>query len=418
MDLRERDGHNASQRAPARGAAGLVGLVGTIEDPATISRLVNLVGMVAAATTAGFGVLFFAFDEQVAGWSTLGLSFASLICWLVLVTGRLAGRVVVAVAVVTAASAANHIVVHVALGGFAHSGGYLFGGLVLTLMVGLALPRSATGLLALAYCGVAVALGLNEAGLAASRPAPAAPLSTILFVTVFTSAFFMLVPMFGYSLEQLAAERARAEALLLNILPETIAGRLKTRPGMIADRHEECSVVFADLVGFTAHSKGKDPAQIVGELNTIFSRFDAIAAKHRAEKIKTIGDGYLAACGLPDADPDHVAQACDLALAMVEAMPVLNSELGTHFQLRVGVNAGSAVAGIVGSSKFSYDVWGDMVNLASRLESTGTPGVVVTSAAVVSALQGRYTFQPLGAKDLKGEGMTELFAVVGAHRVV
>jgi adenylate cyclase len=334
---------------------------------------------------------------------------AFLIAWFAFRAGQLADRVVVAVALV---STVNHIAVHVALGGFAHSGGYLFWGLAVTLTAGLVLPRTRTVMLALAYCGAGVVLGLNDDRLAASRPSPAAPLSTILFVTVFTGAFFMLVPMLLYFLGQLAEERARAEALLLNILPETIAARLKTAPGMIADRHEHCSVVFADLVGFTAHSKGKDPAQIVGELNTIFSRFDALAAEHRAEKIKTIGDGYMAACGLPDPDSDHVAHACDLALAMVAAMPVLNAELGTRFQLRASVNTGSAVAGIVGSSKFSYDVWGDMVNLASRLESNGVPGVVVTSAAVANALQRRYTFEPLGAKNLKGEGMTDLFAVV------
>ncbi len=186
---------------------------------------------------------------------------------------------------------------------------------------------------------------------------------------------------------------------------------------MIADRHEQCSVVFADLVGFTAHSKGKDPAQIVGELNTIFSRFDAIAAKHRAEKIKTIGDGYLAACGLPDADPDHVAQACDLALAMVEAMPVLDSDWARTLTTGRGERWKRSCRhrGLV---KVLVRRLGRHGQPGFRLESNGTPGVVVTSAAVVSALQGRYTFQPLGAKDLKGEGMTELFAVVGAHRVV
>ena len=383
-----------------------------IEDPVMIRRLVNLVAVVGAATSVGFAVLFFVFGEQVAGWSNLGLTVALVICWATLVSGRFADRVVVTVAVTAAISAANHVVVHVALGGFAHSGGYLFGGLVLTLVAGLALPRSGAVLIALAYCVTAVVLGLNEPALAASRPAPAGRLSTILFVIVFTSAFIMLVPILVYSLKQLAAERDRGEALLLNILPETITGRLKASPGMIADRHEHCSVVFADLVGFTAHVKGKDPARIVRELNTIFSRFDTLAAEHRAEKIKTIGDGYMAACGLPDPDPDHVAHACDLALAMVSAMPALNAELGTRFQLRVGVNTGSAVAGIVGSSKFSYDVWGDMVNLASRLESNGSPGVVVTSTAVAEALQQSYIFEPLGAKHLKGEGMTDLFAVV------
>ncbi|MFZ5871854.1 MAG: adenylate/guanylate cyclase domain-containing protein [Actinomycetota bacterium] len=412
MDANGRDAHGASRRAPPA-----AGLVATIEDPATIRRLLTLVCTSAAASTGGFAALFFVFDEVVAGWATAALAITYLGAWIVFMTGWLAGRAVIAVAVTTAIAAANHVTVHVALGGFANSGGYLFWGVSVTLTAGLALPRTVTVLLALAYCGFAVVLGLNEAALATSRPAPSPALSTILFVIVCTGAFFMLVPMFGYFLERLAAERARAEALLLNILPATIADRLKASPGMIADRHEHCSVVFADLVGFTAHSKGKDPETLVGELNTIFSRFDALVAEHGAEKIKTIGDGYMAACGLPDPDPDHVAHACELALAMVDAVPALNAELGTRFQLRVGVNAGSAVAGIVGASKFSYDVWGDMVNLASRLESSAAPGSVVTSAAVAALLQGRYTFESLGDKDLKGAGTTEVFAVVGPARV-
>lgn len=396
--------------AQDRLASGLAGVLATVEDPKTVGRFVNVGGAVAVSTIVGFAVLLFVFDEWVAGWSSVGLALAVLVCWLALTAGGLSGPV--AVAVVTAATAANHVVVHLALGGFANSGGYLFGGLVLTLMVGLVLPRTATAVLASAYCAVAVVLGVNEASLAASRAAPAAPLSTILFVTVLAGSFIMLVPMFGYLLEQLAAERARTEVLLLSILPKTIASRLKTSPGMIADQHEHCSVIFADLVGFTAHAKGKDPAQVVGELNTIFSCFDGLVTHHRAEKIKTMGDGYLAACGLPNPDKDHLAHACDLSLAMMAAMPALNAELGTRFQLRVGLNAGNAVAGIVGSSKFSYDVWGDTVNLASRLESNGTPGVVVTTAAVANALQGRYTFEPLGTKNLKGEGVTDLFALV------
>jgi class 3 adenylate cyclase len=409
---------NSASPAGPRPRAGLsrTGLVATIEDPRTVRRLTTLVSLSAVASTAGFALLFFVFDEQVAGWATAVLALAYLAAWLAFVSGRHADRIVLVVTLTTLVALANHLVVHVSLGGFAHSGAYLFWGLAVTLTAGLVLPRAQTVGLVLIYCGAAVVLGLDEAALAASRPVPASPLPTILFVTVLTGSFFMLVPMFGYFLERLAAERARGEALLLSILPVAVADRLKTSPGMIADRHEHCAIVFADLVGFTAHAKGRDPAQIVGELNTIFSRFDALAAQHHAEKIKTIGDGYMAACGLPDADPDYLAHACDLALAMIASMPELSAELGTDFQLRVGVNAGSAVAGIVGSSKFSYDVWGETVNVASRLESAAPPGRVATSAAVAAALQGRYLFESLGAKDLKGEGMTEVVTILGPAR--
>ena len=120
---------------------------------------------------------------------------------------------------------------------------------------------------------------------------------------------------------------------------------------------------------------------------------------------------------LPDPDSDHVTHACDLALAMVDAMPALNAELGTDFQLRVGVNAGSAVAGVVGTSKFSYDVWGDTVNLASRLESNGVPGVVAVSVGVAQALDERHTVESLGTRDLKGQGPTEFYRLTRTRSV-
>jgi len=204
---------------------------------------------------------------------------------------------------------------------------------------------------------------------------------------------------------------------MLAILPATVADRLMAQPGMIADRHDGCTIVFADLVGFTAHSKGKDAEQIVGELNTVFTRFDTLTAQHGAEKIKTIGDGYMAATGVPDPDTDHVAHACDLALAMLEAMPGLNAHMGTDFALRVGVHTGPAVAGVVGTSKFGYDVWGDTVNLASRLESTRTPGLVVTSAAVAAALNTQHHVEPVGVKDLKGQGPTKVYRLTRSAAV-
>lgn len=384
----------------------------TIEDSGTVSRLLHLSATIGVLTMIGFTTLFFAFGQALAGWSTLAVVMTAVVVW-PLVMWRTTGAMRAAVTVYALVTMANHVTVHVVLGGFARSGGYLFGGLVMTLMLSLVLTRTATLLVAGGYGALAVVLGLNEAALSASRPAPPGALSTVLFVTVLVASLGMLVPMFGYFLQRLAAERVRSEALLLNVLPGTIARRLKHESGMIADRHEECSVVFADLVDFTRHAKGRDPERIVRELNAIFSRFDELADAHRAEKIKTIGDGYMAACGLPDPDADHLTHACDLALDLVAAMPALNAELGTDLALRVGLNSGSAVAGIVGTSTFSYDVWGETVNIASRLESNGTPGAVVTSSAVAATLRDRYDLQPLGVRELKGEGPTELFAVVG-----
>lgn len=396
----------------ARRLTGRAGALGAIEDPETIGRLTTRTGLAAALSTAGFAALFFGFDEPAAGWATLGLAGSYLLFWLVFVSGKVSGRLVAVVSVMTIIAAANHVIVHVALGGFANSGGYLIWGVSVTLTASLVLPRVRTIAVTVFYCAAAVGLGINEAALMASRPPPAQPLPTLLFVIVIIGNFMMLVPLFGYFLERLAEERARAEALLANVLPVEIADELKRTGRAAARRFDSVTVLFADLVGFTAHSKDSDPEQIASELNSIFTRFDELAADCGAEKIKTIGDGYMAACGLPSPDPDHVQHTCDLALSMLDAMPDLNARLGTDFRLRVGVHTGSAVAGIVGKSKFSYDVWGDTVNLASRLESQGVPGLVVTSADVARAMAGRdYVFEPLGIRDLKGQGPTKIYSI-------
>lgn len=397
----------------AHPAIGTAGPVSSIEDPEVVRRLRNLVSASSVVSIAAFAGVFFIFGEPVAGWVTAAYAAADLVLLLGVTTGLVAGHLDVAAGAFTGMAVVNHVVVHVSLGGFAHSGGYLFWGVAVTLTAGLLLSRTTAVLLATGYCVGAVVLGLLEGALAASRPPPAAALTTILFVSVLAGSFLMLVPMFGYFLDRLAAERARSESLLLSILPGPVASRLKSDRGMIADRHAHCTVVFADLVDFTAHSRGKDPAAIVGELNTIFSAFDALAVEHHAEKIKTIGDGYMAACGLPEPDAEHAAHACDLALAMVAAMTPLNAVLGTHFQLRVGVNSGSVVAGVVGASKFSYDVWGETVNLASRLESNGVPGTVVTTSAVAAEVRDRFVLRPLGVRVLKGQGPVEMVAVTG-----
>lgn len=301
------------------------------------------------------------------------------------------------------------IIGHLLLGGFLWSGGYLLFGALATLIGVLSLRVRDTVALGAVTITAALVFAPLEGWLRGTREAPALGLSVFILVSLGVVTVAWAVPLTLLLGRRLQREHDRNRELMLAILPETVADRLMAQPGMIADRHDGCTIVFADLVGFTAHSKGKDAEQIVGELNTVFSRFDTLTTQHGAEKIKTIGDGYMAAAGLPDPDPDHVAHACDLALAMVEAMPGLNTDMGTDFALRVGVHTGPAVAGVVGTSKFAYDVWGDTVNLASRLESTGTPGLVVTSAAVAAALNGLHHVEPVGVKDLKGQGPTEIY---------
>jgi guanylate cyclase len=391
------------------------GLALILEDPGVGMRVALLAGA-AAVGNAVLHVVVFALAGEAA---MVGVSA-------VLLAGYLAGaglfwasgQVRPLVWIILVMTLPVTVTGHLLLGGFLWSGAYLLWGIATTVVAALWLDRRITLAVVLAYTLAALLLAPLEPALRATREQPALALSLFLLLDMFLVAMWQTTPPILALVRQVRREQARNQKLLLSILPASVADRLKTQPGMIAEHHDACSLVFADLVGFTEHSRGKPPEQIVGELNTIFTRFDQAARDHGAEKIKTIGDGYMAATGLPDPDPQHVQHACDLALDLLAAMPRLNAELGTDFALRVGVNTGPAVAGVVGASKFAYDVWGETVNLASRLESNGIPGLVVTSAGVAASVGGPYTFEPLGVKDLKGQGLTEIYRLTRAKTVL
>ena len=212
----------------------------------------------------------------------------------------------------------------------------------------------------------------------------------------------------------LQEEKGRSEALLRNILPGQIVGRLNGGETVIADRLEEVTILFCDLVGFTEAASRTAPGRLVDDLNRLFSAFDALTGALGVEKIKTIGDAYMAGAGLPEPRPDHVEAMAELALRMLEAVERLNREAGTAFQVRIGMHTGPVVAGIIGTHKFIYDVWGDTVNVASRLEGHGLPGRVHVSDEVRRAVGHRYGFEPRGAISLRGRGRMETFFLVAA----
>jgi adenylate cyclase len=193
------------------------------------------------------------------------------------------------------------------------------------------------------------------------------------------------------------------ERLLLNVLPASIADKLKQQVGIIADRFDDASVLFADIVGFTPLSARLSPTELVESLNHVFSGFDELADHHKLEKIKTIGDGYMVAGGLIEQNADHLAAMATMALAMHDNVRNMNSEFG-HLSLRIGLQVGSVIAGVIGIRKFIYDVWGDTVNVASRLESHGSPGRTHVSEMVFERLQGRFAFEERGTIELKGRG--------------
>jgi adenylate cyclase len=209
--------------------------------------------------------------------------------------------------------------------------------------------------------------------------------------------------------DELAVEKARSHALLLNVLPEPIIERLDRGEQLIADRYEDVAVVFSDLVGFTEISTRLEVSALVSSLNGLFSAFDAACADLGVEKIKTIGDAYMAAAGLPGTSTDPVRAAADLGLAMQAAV----RDAGDPWQVRIGIHTGAVVAGVIGTSKFVYDLWGDAVNTASRLETTAPVGRIQVSATVARVLGDGYELEPRGAVELKGKGSTETFLLVG-----
>ncbi|MBC5763348.1 adenylate/guanylate cyclase domain-containing protein [Ramlibacter albus] len=214
--------------------------------------------------------------------------------------------------------------------------------------------------------------------------------------------------------EAMQREHARAEGLLLNILPGAIAQRLKASTERIAEHAEPVTVLFADIVGFTPLSARKTPAQLVDLLDRVFTDFDSLAAQHGLEKIKTIGDAYMAVAGLPESQPDHALRAARMALAMIERVARAADETGEALQVRIGLHSGPVVAGVIGRSKFSYDLWGDTVNTASRMESSGVAGAVHCSQATASCLDGEFSLHPRGPVEVKGKGTMETFLVLSA----
>jgi class 3 adenylate cyclase len=214
-------------------------------------------------------------------------------------------------------------------------------------------------------------------------------------------------------LQALQVERERADMLLLNILPPSIADQLKLGRRVIAESFPDATVLFADLVGFTRLAARREPAEVVEMLNTLFTAFDELTDRFGVEKIKTIGDAYMAAGGLPIPRKGHVEAVADLALAMRAECTRLAEELRLPLQLRLGIHSGPVTAGVIGNKKFIYDLWGDTVNIASRMESQGLVDGIQVSDVVYERLRDRYRFQDLGRMTVKGRGQMQTYLLLG-----
>ena len=213
------------------------------------------------------------------------------------------------------------------------------------------------------------------------------------------------------ALAALRIEQEKSELLLMNILPRSIAERLKAASETIADHFDSASILFADVVDFTPLAQRLQPAEVVGILDQLFSHFDTLVERHGLEKIKTIGDCYMAAAGVPDPSPDHARRAALLALDMREALAT--SAVGEGLELRIGINSGPVIAGVIGSKRFLYDLWGDAVNTASRMESQSTPGEIQITRATYELLKDEFVCTRRGTILVKGKGEMETWYLVG-----
>ena len=303
----------------------------------------------------------------------------------------------------------------VLLGGFAASSGVILWSLLAPFAaIAFSSPGQARAWF-LAYVGVLVVTTVLT-GIV--RPAPAAlPEGLHLaFIGMNIGAVsllgFLLMASFAQQRED--AQR-RADALLLNILPHRVADLLKARHQRIAEQIEATTILFADVVDFTPMSARLQPAEVVDLLDEVFTGFDDLADRYGLEKIKTIGDCYMVAAGVPVPRDDHAHAAADMALAMCEMVDRLQRDDGTALQLRIGLNSGPVVAGVIGRKRFIYDLWGDVVTTASRMESQGAPGRIQITASTHEVIGDTFACVPRGPVEVKGKGMVEAWFLLGRH---
>ena len=242
-------------------------------------------------------------------------------------------------------------------------------------------------------------------------------ISTVTFLIFFVLRYFviqneLIKKKLKHEQEMLAAEREKSEKLLLNILPASIAKRLKEGENVIANEHNEVAILFADIVGFTNISQHIPATMLVENLNKIFTHFDKLVEEYAMEKIKTIGDSYMAAAGLTDFKQEHITSMADLALAMSAGVQEFSLDGHTKCDVRIGIHVGPVVAGVIGSKKIYYDIWGDTVNTASRMESSGEAGKIQISQKFYEYIKDGYECEYRGQTEIKGKGQMKRYFLI------
>jgi class 3 adenylate cyclase len=262
-------------------------------------------------------------------------------------------------------------------------------------------------------------------GLTSPPIAPLPPLWVLIFAafngTATAGLLLMVALTYRHTVDvaeaALEAEYEKSEALLHNIMPPAVADRLKKNPKVIADSHKQVTILFADIVGFTEIAGRSTPESLVTLLNRIFSQFDLLVDAVKLEKIKTIGDAYMVVAGLPAARHDHAHATARLALEMIEAAERVSQETGRRLQIRIGMHSGPVVAGVIGQRKFAYDLWGDTVNIAARMESHSEAGRIQISADTAELLGDGFELEPRGTIDIKGKGRMKTYFLIAERAV-
>ncbi|BBX96201.1 adenylate cyclase [Mycobacterium lacus] len=389
------------------------------ETAARRERVLIIIAVLAATVSLGFVVVQLA----IGAWSSQleWVNVSAAIVFAIVPLLRRSGRLVAPLTLVGAAYAAIFASCWDVGTGLGSQFFLLVAASLVVLLLGIEYIALAVGLAAVA-AGLIVALEFlvpNNTGL---EPAW---VESLAFVLTTVSACGIVVAAMWVSLRDTAraeavmeAEYERSEALLANILPASIADRLK-EPGrnLIADKYDEASVLFADIVGFTERASSTAPADLVRFLDQLYGAFDALVDKYDLEKIKVSGDSYMVVSGVPRVRSDHVHALADFALDMAAVAAELKDPLGRSVPLRVGMATGPVAAGVVGSRRFFYDVWGDAVNVASRMESTGTIGRVQVSDEVCERLKDDFVMQERGHIDVKGKGVMRTCYLVGRKAV-
>jgi guanylate cyclase len=299
------------------------------------------------------------------------------------------------------------------LGGIINSGVLMASGLLAPLAASLLLTRRNTTFWALIYVIVfTVLLAVDETIL---LNAPDLPANFSIGNGFFGVAWLTVLSlsMTLYLVRELEVAQNRADSLLFNMLPKKIAAQLKENPQTIAEAHDNASILFADIVGFTPLSNKLRPTDMIELLNQIFSHFDSLVEKYKVEKIRTIGDNYMVASGVPISHPNHAQALAYMALDMLAYCKNLEPVDGKKLSFRIGINSGPLTAGVIGSKKFQYDVWGDAVNTASRMESHGLPDKIQVTEETRDLLKDEFVLIPRGAIDVKGKGEMSTWYLVG-----